>query len=93
LCPERLLIERIDASDPDSANSVRDTLCGVIVISRDDATPARVTLAGRGPMPLALALTPRERAALAPTGELEGAHAALRPLPGALRLLLREAAP
>jgi hypothetical protein len=90
--PERLLIERIDALDPDTANAARDTLCGVIVIQRDDAAPARVTMDGQSAMSLTLALTPCERAALASTGELDGAHVAVRSLPGALRLLPREAA-
>lgn len=87
LRPERLLIARAE-DDGDEADAPRDALRGVIGVAHGAAS-ARVALDGIGDESLALALTPREWAAL---GLTAGLRVALRPLPGALRLVAREEA-
>ena len=97
LRPERLLIARVEEGDGEvgevgeDERAPRTALRGVIGAATDDggALAARVALDGAGGESLALALTPREWAALGLAG---GQRVTLRPLPGALRLVAREEA-
>ncbi|HEX9035384.1 MAG TPA: ABC transporter ATP-binding protein [Ktedonobacterales bacterium] len=85
--PERLLIGRAGPGDADGADggagpcALRGTLA-----SGADGAPERVTLDG-GAEPLRLALAPREWVGL---GLTAGDVVTLRPLPGALRLVVEE---
>jgi molybdate transport system ATP-binding protein len=95
LRPERLTIAHAaDATDNDHADAPGSgaKLRGVAGPVRDDggAVSLPVALDGAGAESLAIALTPREWAALALS---PGERLTLRPLPGALRLVAREDAP